>query len=59
MVREVVLGYEDEPQPSGLSVFGSTIPGTEMMKDPELAKLLQANEVRICNIVDIHHHLSS
>ena len=46
LVRPVVLDRDDDAKPSGFSVFGTTIPAEEMMKDPELAKLVQANEVR-------------
>lgn len=44
MVRNVVLAQEDDAKPSGLTVFGATLPAAEMMKDPELAALLQADE---------------
>lgn len=46
IVRQVVLKEKDDPKPSGFTIFGTTVPATEMMKDPELAKLVQANEVR-------------
>ena len=46
IVRPVVLGRPDDAEPSGFTIFGTTIPAEEMMKDPELAKLVQANEVR-------------
>ena len=45
IVRPVVLDQEDDVKPSGLTVFGATLPAAEMMKDPELAALVQADEV--------------
>lgn len=44
-VRSVVLDRPDDPVPSGFTIFGTTISAEEMMKDPELAQLVQANEV--------------
>ncbi|GJE93239.1 FAD/NAD(P)-binding domain-containing protein [Phanerochaete sordida] len=44
IVRPVVLGRPDDAVPSGFTIFGTTIPAEEMQKDPELAKLVQANE---------------
>lgn len=46
IVRPVVLDRNDDAEPSGITVFGGTIPAEEMLKDPELAKLVHANEVR-------------
>lgn len=46
LVRSVVLRREDDAKPSGFTIFGTTIPATKMMEDPELAKLVQANEVK-------------
>ncbi|PSR80361.1 hypothetical protein PHLCEN_2v6746 [Hermanssonia centrifuga] len=43
-IRRYVHKKEDDALPSGFTIFGTTIPATEMMKDPELAKLVQANE---------------
>lgn len=47
LVRPVVLGRPDDAVPSGFTIFGTTIPAEKMMKDPELAKLVQANEVSL------------
>ncbi|EKM50084.1 uncharacterized protein PHACADRAFT_46976, partial [Phanerochaete carnosa HHB-10118-sp] len=44
LVRPVVLDRPDDAVPSGLTVFGTTIPAEKMMQDPKLAKLVQANE---------------
>lgn len=44
IVRPVVVGEEDDPKPSGFTIFGTTIPAAAMMEDPELARLVQANE---------------
>ena len=46
IVRRAVLEADDDAVPSGFTAFGATIPASEMMKDPELSKLLQSNEVR-------------
>lgn len=46
LVRETVLGEEDEPRPTGITVFGGVAPASEMVKDPELKKLVEAEEVR-------------
>lgn len=47
IVRKRVLDYDDdeEAEPSGYTAFGGTIPAEEVMKDEELSKLLQSNEV--------------
>ena len=47
VVRRVVLEEEDDAKPSGLTVFGAVISAAEMAKDPELAALVQADEVRL------------
>ncbi|KAI0766017.1 hypothetical protein BC629DRAFT_1596505 [Irpex lacteus] len=44
LVRETVLGEEDEPRPTGITVFGGVAPASEMVKDPELKKLVEAEE---------------
>lgn len=46
LVRETVLGEEDEPRPTGITVFGGVAKASEMAKDPELKKLVEAEEVR-------------
>ena len=47
MIREVVLERENEADPTGITVFGACIPGSEMEKDPELAQMLHAQEVSL------------
>ncbi|PCH44468.1 FAD/NAD(P)-binding domain-containing protein [Wolfiporia cocos MD-104 SS10] len=44
MVRNVVLNREDEAQPDFLTVYTTTIPGSEMRKDPDLSKWLDSDE---------------
>ncbi|KAI0692489.1 FAD/NAD(P)-binding domain-containing protein [Cytidiella melzeri] len=44
MVREIVLGEKDEPQPTGITVFGAVVPASEMEKDAELERLVKAEE---------------
>lgn len=46
IVRPVVLDREDDAKPAGFTLLGATIPAEEMLKDPELAKFVQSNEVR-------------
>ena len=47
IVRKTVLDVEDEEaEPSGYTAFGGIIPASQLMQDPELAQLLQSNEVR-------------
>ena len=47
IVRHAVLDEEEYTEPSGYTAFGGTIPASEVMKDAELAKLLQSDEVRL------------
>ncbi|KZT07570.1 FAD/NAD(P)-binding domain-containing protein [Laetiporus sulphureus 93-53] len=44
LVRNVVVGDADDAQPDFLTVYTTTIPGSEMRKDPELLKLLESDE---------------
>lgn len=53
IVRPVVLNREDDAKPSGFTIFGTTIPAAEMMEDPELAKLVQANEVKCSDALNL------
>lgn len=46
-VRRTVFDYEDDAKPSGTTVFGGIIPETEMMKYPDLAKMLKSPEVSL------------
>lgn len=46
IVRPIVTKRPDDAYPSGYTIFGGIIPAASMMKDPDLAKLVQANEVR-------------
>ena len=48
IVRKTVLDEDDEAEPSGYTAFGGIIPASQLMQDPELAKLLQSSEVRCC-----------
>ena len=51
-VRHVVLDQEDETKPSGYTMFNAMLPASEMMKDPDLAALMQADEVSaICSLL--------
>jgi salicylate hydroxylase len=45
VVRRTVLDADDDAEPSGYTAFGGAIPAAEIMKDPELTKYLQSNEV--------------
>ena len=47
LVREVVLGKKDNPEPVGWTVYGATVPESYMLNDPELASWLTSNEVSI------------
>lgn len=53
VVREVVLDGEDRPRPGGLTVYTGTVRGEDMLKDPELEKVLLAEEVRLIVICDL------
>ncbi|KAI0091564.1 FAD/NAD-P-binding domain-containing protein [Irpex rosettiformis] len=44
IVRETVLGEEDEPRPTGITVFGAVVQASDMAKEPELKKLVEAEE---------------
>lgn len=58
MVRRVVLGREDKPEPAGLTVYTGVVKGEDMMKDPELKPLLLADEVRGYLLVPGSHSFS-
>lgn len=45
MVREVVLGEEDQPRPSGITALSGIVPASELAKDPELYELVTAEKV--------------
>lgn len=45
LVRPVVIEREDDAVSTGFTVFGTTIPAAKMMEDPDLAPLVQADEV--------------
>ena len=36
--RQLVLGYDDKPKPSGYAVFRAWFPNTDMLADPETAR---------------------
>ncbi len=46
LVRDVVLGREDDAEPQGMTIFAGVIPASEMSKDPEMGKWMKSNEVR-------------
>ncbi|KAI0741981.1 FAD/NAD(P)-binding domain-containing protein [Daedaleopsis nitida] len=47
MVREVVLDEEDDARPGGLTVYTAIVQAEDMLGDPELSKLLHADEFPI------------
>ena len=46
LVRDVVLGRVDDAEPEGMTIFAGVIPASEMLKDPEMGKWIESNEVR-------------
>lgn len=44
-IRKYVNEDEEPAEPSGFTIFGGIVSTEEMMKDPELAKWAQADEV--------------
>ncbi|KAI0343353.1 FAD/NAD(P)-binding domain-containing protein [Trametopsis cervina] len=44
MVREVVVGEEDQPRPSGITALSGIVPASELAKDPELYELVTAEK---------------
>ena len=45
IAREAVLGRKDDAEPEGMSMFGGTVPASEMLKDPVLRRWVVANDV--------------
>ncbi|KAI0773342.1 FAD/NAD(P)-binding domain-containing protein [Irpex lacteus] len=44
LVREVILGKKDNPEPVGWTVYGAVVPESYMLNDPELESWLTKNE---------------
>ena len=44
-IRQYINEDEEPAEPSGFTIFGGIVPASEMLKDPELAKWAQADEV--------------
>lgn len=47
LVREVILGKKDNPEPVGWTVYGAVVPESYMLNDPELKSWLTKNEVSV------------
>ncbi len=47
LVREVVLDEEDDAKPGGLTVYTATVKAEDMLDDPELRPLLEADDVSV------------
>ncbi len=45
IAREAVLGRGDDAEPEGMSMFGATVPASEMLKDPVLRRWVITNDV--------------